>query len=194
MLRSKPGVNGVYPSRHRETSVIVCRQSCITMTNSHDSQEAAHLEKLRSQISTDIEDMQQKETSLREYEQRLRLLVEHAHNSRPPQTANQFYSSTTPTTSSVDAEWEKYRRAHALLEAARRGLCDDRLAVKDREEKLQLREEEVARREAWIKVREQEMEALAQARLAEQQPATKPKTSFTAAPFLAARNLLMRNS
>ena len=167
------------------------------MTNSHDSQEAAHLEKLRSQISTDIEDMQQKETSLREYEQRLRLLVEHAHNSRPPQqTANQFYSTTTPTTSSVDAEWEKYRRAHALLEAARRGLCDDRLAVKEREERLQLREDEVARREAWIKVREQELEALAQARLAEQQiqAAPKPKTSFTAAPFLAARNLIMRNS
>ena len=166
------------------------------MNNSHDSQEAAHLEKLRSQISTDIEDMQQKETSLREYEQRLRLLVEHAHNSRPPQTANQFYSTTTPTSSSIDAEWEKYRRAHALLEAARRGLCDDRLAIKDREEKLLLREEDVIRREAWIKVREQELEAITQARLAEQQqqPAPKPKTSFTAAPFIAARNLLMRNS
>jgi len=165
------------------------------MTNSHDSQEAAHLEKLRSQISTDIEDMQQKETSLREYEQRLRLLVEHAQHSRPPQTANQFYSTTNPTSSSVDAEWEKYRRAHALLEAARRGLCDDRLAIKDREEKLALREEDVARREAWIKVREQELEAVAQARLAGQQvPPPKPKTSFTAAPFIAARNLIMRNS
>lgn len=164
------------------------------MTNSHDSQEAAHLEKLRSQISTDIEDMQQKETSLREYEQRLRLLVEHAHNSRPPQTANQFYSTTTPTSGAVDAEWEKYRRAHALLEAARRGLCDDRLAVKDREEKLLQREEEVARREAWIKVREQELEELTQSRVAEPPAPSKTKSSFTAAPFLAARNLLMRNS
>ncbi len=169
------------------------------MTNSHDSQEAAHLEKLRSQISTDIEDMQQKETSLREYEQRLRLLVEHAQNSRPPQTANQFYSTTAPTSASVDAEWEKYRRAHALLEAARRGLCDDRLALKEREERLQLREDEVARREAWITVREQEIEASSLARIAAQQapmpaPAPKPKTSFTAAPFLAARNLIMRNS
>ncbi len=154
------------------------------------------MEKLRSQISTDIEDMQQKETSLREYEQRLRLLVEHAHNSRPPQTANQFYSNSNPTSASVDAEWEKYRRAHALLEAARRGLCDDRLAVKDREEKLQLREEEVARREAWVAMREQELEALTQSRAVEQPVvvAPKPKTSFTAAPFLAARNLLMRNS
>lgn len=167
------------------------------MNKSHDSVEAAHLERLRSQISTDIEDMQQKETSLREYEQRLRLLVEHAHNSRPPQTANQFYSNTTPTSSSIDAEWEKYRRAHALLEAARRGLCDDRLAVKEREEKLQFREEELIRRETWVKVREQELEALTQARLAEQQapaPAPKPKASFTAAPFLAARNLIMRNT
>ena len=168
------------------------------MTNSHDSQEAAHLEKLRSQISTDIEDMQQKETSLREYEQRLRLLVEHAHNSRPPQqqTANQFYSTTAPTASSVDVEWEKYRRAHALLEAARRGLCDDRLAIKDREEKLQLREEEVTRREAWVKGREEELALLTQAKIAEQPVpvAPKAKTSFTAAPFLAARNLIMRNS
>jgi hypothetical protein len=162
------------------------------MSTNSENQEVTHLEKLRSQISTDIEDMQQKETSLREYEQRLRLLVEHAHNSRPPQTANQFYSSSTPATS-VDAEWEKYRRAHALLEAARRGLADDRLAIKDREEKLSLREEEVSRREAWIKVREQELEALALAKAAEQAQ-VKPKTSFTAAPFLAARNLLMRNS
>lgn len=167
----------------------------MTMSNSHDSQEAAHLEKLRSQISTDIEDMQQKETSLREYEQRLRLLVEHAQHSRPPQTANQFYSTTTPTSGNVDAEWEKYRRAHALLEAARRGLCDDRLAIKEREEKIQMREEEVARREAWVRVREQELETMIQARAADQQPvAPKPKASFTAAPFIAARNLIMRNS
>jgi hypothetical protein len=45
-------------------------------------------------------------------------------------------------------------------------------------------------------VREQEMEASSQARIAQQTPvpAPKSKTSFTAAPFLAARNLIMRNS
>jgi hypothetical protein len=160
------------------------------------SQETAHLEKLRAQISTDIEDMQQKESSLREYEQRLRLLVEHVHHSRPPQTTPQHYAPSVPNTAGVDAEWEKYYRAHGLLEAARRGLCDDRLALKDREEKIHLREVEVTRREAWVKVREQELEAQAQARARAlelaQQP--KPKSSFTAAPFLAARNLLMRHS
>ena len=168
------------------------------MTNSHDSQEAAHLEKLRVQISNDIEDMQQKETSLREYEQRLRLLVEHTQNSRPPQTANQFYSNTAPTTNNIDAEWEKYRRAHALLEAARRGLCDDRLAIKEREERLLVREEEIVRREVAVAAREQELATAMQAKAVIEQPAPvappKPKTSFTSAPFLAARNLLMRNS
>ena len=160
---------------------------------SHDNQEAAHLEKLRSQISTDIEDMQQKETSLREYEQRLRLLVEHAHNSRAPQSTNP-YGSNPPVGASMDAEWEKYRRAHALLEAARRGLCDDRLALKDREEQLVQREEEVARREAWIKVRELELQTQSTVGVAAEQTPAKPKVSFTASPFLAARNLLMRHS
>lgn len=151
---------------------------------SSDNQEAAHLEKLRSQLSTDIEAMQQKEASLREYEQRLRLLVDHAHHGSPAQPPQYFVTAgPAPGQSSadLDAAWEKYERAHALLEAARRGLTDDRLALKDREEKLAQRETEVARREAWVRVREQELDAMAQAKAA--------KPTFTSAPFLAARNL-----
>lgn len=162
-------------------------------TTSHDTQEAAHLEKLRSQLSSDIEAMHQKEASLKEYEQRLRLLVDHAH-SHPPQPANQYFvTPTAPNSAGLDAEWEKYNRAHALLEAARRGLCDDRLAVKEREERLQQREVEVTRREAWVKVRQLELENLAQARAKEEAEA-KAKPSFTTAPFLAARNLFTRHS
>jgi hypothetical protein len=156
-----------------------------------ESKESAHLEKLRLQISTDIEAMQQKESSLREYEQRLRLLVEHAHHSQPAQPPAQYFVNTAPATPNLDAEWEKYYRAHSLLEAARRGLCDDRLALKDREEKLTQREVEVMRREAWVKVRELELANQAEARAKEPVP-PKPKPSFTMAPFLAARNLLTR--
>jgi len=159
-----------------------------TSTTTPDTQEAAHLEKLRSQISTDIEAMHQKEASLKEYEQRLRLLVEHTQHSIPPQNASQFYVAAGPSQATLDAEWEKYERAHALLEAARRGLCDDRMALKEREEKLAGREVDVARREAWVKVREQEIAAQLQAQAAAA-AAVKAKPSFTTAPFLAAKNL-----
>lgn len=159
---------------------------------STDSQEAAHLAKLRSQISTDIEAMHAKEASLREYEQRLRLLVEHAHNGQPAQPATQYIVTSTPgqSSSELDAAWEKYERAHALLEAARRGLTDDRLALRDREEQLAQRETDVARREAWVKVREQELDAAA-AKAAVPPPV---KATFTTAPFLAARNLFTNRS
>jgi hypothetical protein len=163
------------------------------MTTAHENQEAAHLEKLRSQLTSDMEAMHEKEASLREYEQRLRLLVEHAHNSRPPQQTAQYYVTSAPDTRNLDAEWEKYNRAHALLEAARRGLCDDRMALKDREERLHAREVEIARREAWVKLREQELQAAAQAQ-AKVEAEVKVRPSFTQAPFLAARNLFTRQS
>ncbi len=155
------------------------------------TQEVAHLEKLRTQLSTDIEVMHQKEASLREYEQRLRTLVEQAEQTRAPQHAPAAPQAQpgSPTQSDLDAAWDKYNRAHSLLEAARRGLSDDRLALKDREEQIMIREQEVARREAWVKVREAEVAAKAKA--LEEAPAAKPaKPSFTVAPFLAAKNLL----
>lgn len=160
-----------------------------------DQQEAAHLEKLRSQISTDIEVMQQKEASLREYEQRLRLLVDHAHQTPPAQPTAQFFVSSTPgqNAADLDAAWEKYERAHALLEAARRGLTDDRLALRAREEQLAQRETDVARREAWVKVQEHELAAQAAAK-ASAAATLAAKPTFTTAPFLAARNLFTNRS
>jgi len=155
------------------------------------ARETAHLEKLRAQLSTDIEVMKQKEASLKEYEQRLRLLVEHAHPSPPAEPASRYTVANGPDSqAALDAEWDKYNRAHALLEAARRGLTDDRLALKERTDLLTLREEQVARREAWVKAREQEIAALDAAK------ATKsgPKATFTSAPLLAARNLFRGHS
>ena len=156
-----------------------------------DTEETARLEKLRTQLSTDIEVMQQKEASLREYEQKLRLLMEHTGNTQPPLTTNQYMTTngsnqnSAQTQAALDTEWEKFQRANALLEASRRSLTDDRLALKDREEKVMVREQEVARREAWVKARELQVAAKLEAEAVE---AKKPKPSFTAAPFLAARN------
>lgn len=169
-----------------------------TPMNTHHTpdpaQETAHLEKLRAQLSTDIEAMQQKEASLKEYEQRLRLLMEHNRQGHPAPQANQVIVNSGPDSrAALDAEWDKYNRAHALLEAARRGLTDDRLAFKDREEKLAQREVEVARREAWVKVREQELAALAAA--APKAPVEAPDSnpSFVTSPLRAASKLLLKS-
>ena len=167
--------------------------------------ETAHLEKLRSQLASDIELLQQKEASLRAYEQRLRGLIAQT----PSGAAGVAALSPTPVVAAapaeaamdyeyqpaavsggqdLDAAWEKYNRAHALLEAARRGLVDDRLSLRNYEESLHQREADLARREAWLRVRENELATPA----AESAPAPKPKSkpSFTAAPFLLAKNLL----
>lgn len=151
-------------------------------------QETAHLEKLRAQLSTDIEAMQQKEASLKEYEQRLRLLMDHNRQGQPAPQANQVVVTSGPNSqAALDAEWEKYNRAHALLEAARRGLTDDRLAFKEREERLNQREQELAKREAWVKVREQELKAADAAKAAV--PADS-NPSFITSPLRATRKLL----
>ena len=142
------------------------------------------------QISTDIEVMHQKEASLKEYEQRLRLLVEQVQHAPVPHNVSQNYVTSGPNSqASLDSEWEKYDRAHALLEAARRGLTDDRMALKDREERVTAREVEATKREAWIKVREQELAVVAQAQAQAAATVIKAKPSFTTAPFLAAKNL-----
>ncbi len=158
-------------------------------TPTPDSTEAARLEKLRDQLSTDMEAMQQKEATLREYEQRIRLLIDHVQGDQPPKNASQFVVTTGPARADLDAAWEKYNRAHALLEAARRGLSDDRLALKDREEQVMIREQEVARREAWVKIREQELAARA---MAEAPPPAqlKAKATFASDPLAAARTFL----
>ena len=141
-----------------------------------ETEETARLEKLRLQLAADIETMQQKEASLREYEQKLRLLVEQASVGQSAQNTNQQYVSSGRE--ALDTEWEKYERAHALLEAARRSLTDDRLALKDREEKVMIREQEAARREAWLKGREQQVAAKAETE-AIAAAAPKPKTFFS---------------
>ncbi len=154
-----------------------------TSTTSDKNQETAHLEKLRAQLSSDIETMQQKEASLKEYEQRLRLLMDHNRQGQPAPQANQVYVTSGPNSqAALDTEWEKYDRAHALLEAARRGLTDDRLALKDREERLALRETEVTKREAWVKVREQELAVEAMPKPV----VVDPKPAFGMSPFLSA--------
>ena len=68
----------------------------------------------------------------------------------------------------------------------------DRLAFKDREERLVQREKEVARREAWIKAREQELATTVA--VAKATPAKESNPSFVTSPFRAASKLLNKPS
>jgi predicted nucleic acid-binding Zn-ribbon protein len=160
---------------------------------SPETQEINRLEKLRAQIAADVEAMQEKERGLREYEQRLRALVEMPQQSQSAPSYPHRPNSTPPVDANLDAEWEKYQRAHALLEAARRGLTDDRLALKARETDLLRLEEQLSRREAWIKVRERELDTLEKQRQEVKAPA-KARSSFTQAPFMVVMNLLTGES
>jgi hypothetical protein len=115
--------------------------------------------------------------------------MEHNQQGQPAVQANQHFVTAGPNSQqALDAEWEKYDRAHALLEAARRGLTDDRLALKEREEKLNLREAEVSRRESWIRARELELAAATAAAVKPPAPADS-NPSFVTSPLRATRKL-----
>lgn len=177
-------------------NVTLVFQHFMKKSTSPESLEITRLEALHLQISSDIETLQEKEKGLREYELRLRQLVDQTHQHPQTHQPSPSHSGSMPSIGAkMDAEWEKYQRAHALLEAARRGLCDDRLALKARESDLVRLDEQLSRREAWIKIREQELKVLGEIRAAVPPTSTvKSKTSFTQAPFMAVRNLLARES
>ena len=111
--------------------------------------EVANLEKIRQQISSDMEVLRQQEANLRVFETRLR-------DSRSPIPASQPADQAT-----LDAEREKLSRLRALTEAERRALTDERLSVREEKFALERKAEEIKQREAWIDARERDFEAKA---------------------------------
>lgn len=154
---------------------------------SPESQQAAHLEKLHAQLQADIGALQEKEANLRAHEERLRQLLDQAADKSNGLTRTPF----TPPQAVLDAEWEKFYRAHALREAERRAMIDERLLYKQQRDDLLRREEALKPREAWVAQREKELAAAASATPF---PPPAPKPTFTGAPFLMAKNLFSRRS
>jgi DNA repair exonuclease SbcCD ATPase subunit len=137
----------------------------------HLRYEISQLEKMREQILSDMENLRTQETNLRAFEARLR-------GSCPPQAGftNAPMGSRSPL---LDAEWEKFQRSRALLEAERRALNDDRMALRDEKGELQQRDEALRKRESWIEVREKELAA----------KAMPPPKAPSHTPFEMAKNL-----
>ena len=154
-------------------------------TTSPESQQSAHLENLHAQLQADIEAMQEKEANLRAHEEHLRQLLEQvaAVPSGLPQTP------VAHPQAALDADWEKFHRSRALLEAERRAMIDERLLYKEQVADLQRREEALKQREAWVVRCEKDFAAAASAT-----PYPPPKPTFTTAPFLMAKNLLSRRA
>jgi chromosome segregation ATPase len=141
----------------------------------HLRYEITQLEKMREQILADMENLRTQESNLRAFESRLR-------GSQPPQVqpgltqAPMAPNSRSPL---LDAEWEKFQRSRALLEAERRALNDDRMALRDEKAELQVRTEALRKRESWIETREKELAA----------KAMPPPKAPSQTPFEAAKSL-----
>ena len=158
-------------------------------TNPTNNQlQADNLESLHQQLLTDIEALHEKEASLKAYETRLRSLVERTGISTTPFQAGILDGTTVD----LDAAWEKFHRTQALFEAERRAFKDERQLLREQIASLKLREEDVARREAWIEVCEKEIATVAATTVASVPPSA--KRSLTTAPFLAVKHMFTRSN
>ncbi|MBI3886450.1 MAG: hypothetical protein HY302_12085 [Opitutae bacterium] len=155
----------------------------------NDQLQAEHIQSLHQQLLADIETLHAKETSLKDYETRLRSLLERSAGSTTPFQAGKLDGTTVD----LDAAWEKFHRSQALFEAERRAFKDERLLLREQLAAVKKREEDVARRESWIERREKEFATTAAAAVVV--PTTPPgKRSLTTAPFLAVKSMFTRGS
>ena len=145
------------------------------------SPEVLQMEKMHQQIVADMEALRVQEANLRAYETRLR--------DTPPPVAAVRQSRPPITSESVEAEWEKVRRSRTLLDAERRAFVDERAQLREQQSGIKQREEAVRQREAWLVLRERDLAAKEFAP-PPPTPTASPRSSFTRAPFAAAKQLL----
>jgi chromosome segregation ATPase len=107
--------------------------------------EIERLEKLQKQFASDMEALRAQEANLRAYESRLR-------EARPQ--PGPVAAGAAPGAEELQAAWEKFHRAQALLEAERRALTDERLSYRELSAAVRAREEDLKRRESWLAQRE----------------------------------------
>lgn len=166
--------------------------------------EISQLEKMRVQIMSDMESMRAQESNLKAFEARIRdsmpplpmsgsrpsfetssrPIFESSSGSRPSFEVR----STGNSNPGLDAEWEKFQRSRALLEAERRGLTDERLLLREERDILKQREEALKEREEALKQREAQI-ALREKNLRPDDEPPPPSKPTSSSPFVAAKNL-----
>ena len=164
--------------------------------------ELSQLEKMRSQIMSDMESMRAQESNLKAFEARIRDSMpplpasgsrpSFEYGSRPSfETSGSRPSFDVRSNSNppgLDVEWEKFQRSRALLEAERRGLTDERLLLKEERDIMKQREETLKQREEALKIREAQVAVREQNSKPDDEPPPPPKPT-SSSPFVAAKNL-----
>lgn len=152
-----------------------------------------------SDIAVELATLQEREANLRAYEQRLRAWQDEldARAAQPAstptaapflRTANQT-SAEGLTDAALQAAWEKFHRARALLESEQNQMRDDRMALRDAQAQLREREATLDAREAALTERERRVAEVADSAVTAVEPApetTKPKSALarlTQAPW-----------
>lgn len=141
----------------------------------------------------ELDEFREREANLRAYEEKLRTWqaqldaqsAQVAGGLPPPRAASR---APFAADAGVEAAWEKFYRARALLEAEQHQLRDDRLALRELDADLKRREAALAEREARLVAREQALASAATAAVvAEAERASSAMQRLTQAPFLAAK-------
>jgi len=146
--------------------------------------ESARLEAKRRQLEADFEALREQETNLRDYEERLRELQRQLETEQISRTRERESVVAGAVELEQNAAWDKIQRATTILEAERKNMIDERLAIKEQTAALQRRGQELDGCEARLKEREQ---------LLTNPPMPPPKSKspfLTSAPFLAAKSIL----
>lgn len=147
----------------------------------------------RRQLEADIAELREREANLREYEARLRAWQDQLDADVVLPKSTPVRATTTganfAASGDLQAAWEKFHRAHALLEAEQRQMRIDRIVSQENEAAVQRREAELTAREATIAERERVLEEmLAGAAAAAQAEDAKPRSTMqrlTQAPFMS---------
>ncbi len=113
-------------------------------------QEAAQRARLQAQLQIDIKAFQEKENNLRKHGERLRQLLDQTAAASVAHAPAPVAAARHPEAVALDAEWGKFQRSRALLEAERRAMIDERLLYKEQITFLQRRVVALRQRETGV--------------------------------------------
>jgi hypothetical protein len=147
----------------------------------------------QAELAADLEALRERETNLREYEERLRswqaqLDARVGPGGAAPGSGTPFIQGVSQMPFSSDSllasSWEKFHRARAILESEQKQMRDERMMMREAEVSMKRRELALADREERLAAREKKV-------VAPEPKEKKPPTAMerlTKGPFFGTRS------